>query len=152
MAARDEQSRPSFLLIDGNNIIHHSADLLRLHRRNRAGAYAELVRQVAEFRDFSGQRVVLVFDGRGGTVEERPSPGLQVIYTGDDRTADDVLERLALRYTAEFSIVVATDDRTIQDVVIAGGAEVISADALLQRIAAIHQERDRWLRNHRRGN
>ena len=127
MAARDEESRPSFLLIDGNNIIHRSEELLRLHRSHRDGAYTELVRQVAEFRDFSGQRVVLVFDGRGSsTVEERPSSGLQIIYTGDDRTADDVIERLALKYVAEFTIVVATDDRAVQDVVIAGGGDAIS--------------------------
>ena len=86
------KSRPSFLLVDGNNVIHGWDDLLDLHRRVPGSAYPELVRRLAEYRDFTGERVVVVFDGRGATLtEERPSPGLQVIYTSGGQTADDVI-------------------------------------------------------------
>ena len=129
------KSRPSFLLVDGNNVIHGWEDLLDLQRRIPGSAYSELVRRLAEYRDFSGERIVVVFDGRGPTLtEERPSPGLQVIYTSGGQTADDFIERLAIRYTGQYDITVATDYRAEQDVVIAPGGSCLSVDLLRQRL------------------
>lgn len=144
-------SRPSFLLVDGNNVIHGWDELLDLQRRIPGSAYPELVRRLAEYRDFTGDRIVVVFDGRGETnIEERPSPGLQVIYTGSGRTADDVIERLAIRYATQYDITVATDDRAEQDVVAAAGGHCISVDALRQHLEATKREQQDWLKRYRR--
>ena len=145
------KSRPSFLLVDGNNVIHGWDDLLDLHRRVPGSAYPELVRRLAEYRDFTGERVVVVFDGRGATLtEERPSPGLQVIYTSCGQTADDVIDRLAIRYAAQYEITVATDDRAEQDVVAAAGGQCMSIDLLRQRLEAAKRAQEEWLKRHRR--
>lgn len=146
------KSRPSFLLVDGNNVIHGWDDLRDLQRRVPGGAYPELVRRLGEYRDFTGERIVVVFDGRGTTLtEERPSPGLQVIYTSGGQTADDVIERLAIRYADLYEITVATDDRAEQDVVVAAGGACMSIDFLRQRLDAAKREQDDWLKRHRRG-
>ncbi len=151
MAARDDTSRPSFLLVDGNNVIHGWDDLRDLQRRVPGGAYRELVRRLGEYRDFIGERIVVVFDGRGITLtEERPSPGLQVIYTSGGQTADDVIERLAIRYAGQYEITVATDDRAEQDVVVAAGGACVSIDFLRQRLDAAKREQEDWLKRHRR--
>jgi len=145
------KSRPSFLLVDGNNVIHGWDDLLDLQRRIPGSAYPELVKRLAEYRDFTGERVVIVFDGRGTTLtEERPSPGLQVIYTSGGQTADDVIERLAIRYAAQYEITVATDDRAEQDVVAAAGGQCMSVDLLRQRLEAGKRQQQDWLKRHRR--
>jgi predicted RNA-binding protein with PIN domain len=144
-------SRPSFLLVDGNNVIYGWDELLDLQRRIPGSAYPELVRRLAEYRDFTGDRIVVVFDGRGETsTEERPSPGLQVIYTGSGRTADDVIERLAIRYATQYDITVATDDRAEQDVVAAAGGHCMSVDALRRHIEATKREQQDWLKRYRR--
>ena len=109
------ESGPSFLLVDGNNIIHAWPDLLKLHRRRSGLAHEELIRRLGAYRDYSGQRVVVVFDGRRSRLtEEREPGGLQVIYTSQDKTADDIVERLAIKYASQYEIVVATDDRAEQ--------------------------------------
>lgn len=142
--------RPSFLLVDGNNIIHAWPDLLRLHHKRGGLAHAELIRRLGELRDFSGHRIVLVFDGTGTTAsEERSSGGLQVIYSSRSRTADDVIERLALKYARTYRIIVATDDRAEQDVVVAAGGEAMSSLALRQLLESGRRDLDDWLRRHR---
>lgn len=146
-----EESRPSFLLVDGNNIIHAWLDLLELHLRIPGSAYTELIRRLSEFRDYSGERIVVVFDGRAsGMTEERPTPGLQVIYTSRSSTADDIIERLAIKYAGLYRITVATDDRAEQDLVVAAGGEALSADGLRQRLEAGRRDRDDWLARHRK--
>lgn len=143
--------RPSFLLVDGNNIIHAWADLLQLHQKRGGLAHAELIRRLGELRDFSGYRIVLVFDGTGATASDERSPGgLQVIYTSRSHTADDVIERLAIKYAGTYQIIVATDDRAEQDVVVAAGGEAMSSGGLRQLLESGRRDLDDWLRRHRR--
>ncbi|MAS96580.1 MAG: hypothetical protein CMO55_25605 [Verrucomicrobiales bacterium] len=144
-------SRPSFLLVDGNNIIHAWPDLLKLHQRRRGSAHVELIRRLNEYRDYSGQRVVVVFDGRGSTLnEEREPGGLQVIYTSAGNTADDIVERLAIKYAKAYEIVVATDDRAEQDVVVAAGGEVISSLSLRSLLEGSVREMTDWIERNRK--
>lgn len=146
-----DTSQPSFLLVDGNNIIHAWDDLLVLHRKRRGSAHVELISRLESYRDFSGDRVVIVFDGRGATTqEERRESGLQIFYTGDYRTADDIIERLAIRYAGEFDITVATDDRAEQDIVIGAGGSVLSSFALREKLDATERAMRDWIERHRK--
>lgn len=147
------ESRPSFLLVDGNNIIHAWPELLEMHRFNRGAAHAELIRQLSEYRDFSGARVVVVFDGRGAvTTEERQADGLQVFYSSSDRTADDIIERLAIRYGSRFDLTVATDDRAEQDIVVGAGGAVLSSDGLRELLERSERAMRDWIDRHRKRN
>lgn len=144
------ESRPSFLLVDGNNILHAWPELVKLLTRDRAAASAGLIRRMMDYNGFSGDRTVIVFDGRGpSTNEERREGGLQVFYSGDGHSADEIVERLARKYAARYDIVVATDDRAEQDVVVGVGARVISAEGLRLRLESMEREQDDWLRRHR---
>lgn len=145
------QSRPSFLLVDGNNIIHAWPELARLHATNRGAAHAELIRELTAYQDFSGRRVVVVFDGRGlKNNEERLPDGMQVFYSSASYTADDLIERLALKYAGVYEITVATNDRAEQDMVVGAGGIAISADGLRDLIGSVDREMDDWLRRHRK--
>jgi len=145
-------SRPSFLLVDGNNILHAWEDLRKLLRSNRERARLELARILTEYRQFSGQRVVLVFDGRSAqAVEEREAGGIQVIFSNSRQAADGVIESLVRTHAATYELIVATDDRAVQDVAVGAGAEAISAAALADRVAAGQKEMARWLDRHRKG-
>ncbi len=133
---------PSFLIVDGNNIIHAWEDLLALHRRRRGLGHQELCRRLRHYGDVSDYRIVVVFDGRSGPREEQREPGgLQVIYTDGASTADDVIERLTAKYARTYRLVVATNDYAEQNLVSAFGAEVWSAEGLR---AAIESLEDRW--------
>ncbi len=145
------ESLPSFLLVDGNNIIHAWPDLLQLHRKRHGLAHRELITRLSEYQGFTGERLVVVFDGRKGqTTEERDPGGLQIFYSGGDRTADEVIERLALKYADIYRISVATDDRTVQDVVVAAGGEEMSSLALWDRLQTSESQMKDWLKKRRR--
>lgn len=144
-------SRPSFLLVDGNNIIHAWPDLSELHRRRRGSAHEELVRRLTSYRDYSGRRIVVVFDGRGATInEEREAGGIQVIYSSEGNTADDIVERLAIKYAKTYEILVATDDRAEQDVVVAAGGEAISSLGLRSLLEGSEREMTDWIERNRK--
>ncbi len=145
------QSRPTFLLVDGNNVIHAWPDLSELHRKKRGTAHSELIRRMIDYRGFTGIRIVIVFDGRGAlTTDERLPEGIQVFYSSSSHTADDIIERLALKYAAEYDIQVATDDRAEQDIVVGAGGSAISVDLLIQLWERSELDRDRWLAQYRK--
>lgn len=124
---------PKFLLVDGHSIIHAWDALLRLHLRTekRYLAREELLKRMRTLQDMGGERVVVVFDGTGSKItDEREPDGVQVFYADAGHTADAVIERLAVKYAAQFALRVCTADRMIFDSVRASGAEWISPEML----------------------
>jgi uncharacterized protein len=120
-----------FLIVDGHSIIFAWPELRALHRRKTASAREQLTKILTAYQDFTGIRVVLVFDGKGTTVTQETEPGgIQVFYSNTGHTADDLIERLAAKYGNLYSITVATSDLLAQQTAIAFGAHCISADGL----------------------
>lgn len=79
----------------------------------------------------TGERVVVVFDGKGSRVsEERETEGLQVFYADAATTADAVVERLAAKYATAHRIRVVSADGMVRDSIMASGAEWMSPDGL----------------------
>ena len=122
-----------FLLIDGHSVIHAWDELRKLHLRGdkRYLARESLLRSMRTLQDMTGQRVVVVFDGVGARItDEREPSGIQVFYADASHTADAIIERLAAKYAAQFSLQVCTADRMIGDGVEASGAVWISPEML----------------------
>jgi predicted RNA-binding protein with PIN domain len=148
-----DPNRPSFLLVDGNNILHAWEDLRPLLARSADKARTCLIRQLTDWSDDSEERVVLVFDGGGRSPRDEQREGrIQILHGDAGETADAVIERLVLKYAGTYRLVVATDDRAVQDLSAGAGAEVISAGLLRDRITAGLRSREEWLRRHRRRN
>ena len=120
-----------FLIVDGHSVIFAWPELRALHKRRTASARERLTKILTAYQDFTGIRVVLVFDGKGTTITQETDPGgIQIFYSNTGRTADDLIERLAAKYGNLYSITVATSDLLEQQTAIAFGAECISADGL----------------------
>jgi predicted RNA-binding protein with PIN domain len=146
-----DPQRPSFLLVDGNNILHAWDELRPTLLRSAEQARTELIRRLTDWSDDSDERIVLAFDGGTRSARnERREGRIQVIYGGAGETADAVIERLVLKYAASYRLTVATDDRAVRDLSAAAGAEVISAGLLQDRLEAGLRARQEWLRRHRR--
>ena len=90
-----------------------------------------MVKRLTEFHDYSGTHVVVVFDGTGIKWNEASEPGgIQIFYSGEGQTADDIIERLVASYGRTHEITVATNDHLEQQTVTTFGALAISSDAL----------------------
>ncbi|GAC1583717.1 MAG: NYN domain-containing protein [Candidatus Dormibacteria bacterium] len=137
----------SELIVDGYNIIHAWPELsLLIKGGNAEEARHRLIGMLGEYSASTGEHVTVVFDahgrardrGRGESVD-----GVTVIFGSSAQTADHVIERrvsIAAGSGDARSVTVATSDRLQRDMVMAMGAAVIGATALLHRVHGVHLE------------
>lgn len=132
-AARSQQTPLNFdyLIVDGHSVIFAWPELRALHARRNVLARDELVKRLRNYQDWTGVRVVVVFDGQGSSVEDASAADdVQVFYSRHGQTADAVIERLASKYAGKYRLLVATDDYMEQQTASACGADCVSAEAL----------------------
>ena len=130
-----------FLIVDGHSIIFAWPELRALHGRKTALARERLVKTLTEYQDYSGVKVVLVFDGTGQAVSEVTEPGgIQIFYSNAGRTADEIVERLCARYATKYMITVATADMLEQQTAISFGAHCTGAEGLRQLVESARGE------------
>jgi predicted RNA-binding protein with PIN domain len=120
-----------YLIVDGHSVIFAWPELRELHARRSSLARDALVKRLRDYQDWTGTRVVVVFDGQGAQTSAIADPGeIQIFYSRSGLTADAVVERLASKYASEFKLLIATDDQLEQQTAAACGAECMSAEAL----------------------
>ena len=120
-----------YLILDGHSIIFAWPELRKLHARRSSLAREALMKQLRDYQDWTGVRVVAVFDGKGKKVEATSDPAeVQIFYSRSGQSADAIIERLASKYAERFELMVATSDLMEAETVHACGAESISAEAL----------------------
>jgi predicted RNA-binding protein with PIN domain len=120
------------LLVDGHSVIFAWPDLAEIHRRNTASARENLVRRLTGLQDSTEWEVAVVFDGRGAKASSDSVPhGIAVFYSKSGQTADEIIERLAAKYSATCEVTVATDDHMERTTVEALGGMSMSTEQLL---------------------
>ncbi len=120
-----------YLIVDGHSVVFAWPELRKLHARRNVLARDELIKILTEYQDASGVRVVVVFDGKGEKASEETAPGgIQIFYSASDQTADQIVERLVVKYAGEHEITVATSDHLEQQTATTFGALVVSAEGL----------------------
>ena len=125
------QPSARYLIVDGHSVIFAWPELRRLHARRSSLAREALIKQLRDYQDWTGVRVVAVFDGKGEKVETNSDPGeVQIFYSRSGQSADAIIERLASKYAKRYELMVATSDSMEAETVHASGAETISPDGL----------------------
>ena len=123
--------RTRYLIVDGHSVIFAWPELRKLHARRSSLAREALIKQLRDYQDWTGVRVVAVFDGKGKRVDATSDPSeVQVFYSRGGQPADAIIERLASKYAKRWELVVATSDSLEAETVHACGAESISPEAL----------------------
>lgn len=131
------------LIVDGYNMIGAWPELNRLKDDHFEEARDRLIEMLADYKGYSGKRVILVFDaykvpGLGASFQQNR---LEVIYTKEKETADECIERLVKELQRRKRIVmVATSDFTEQHVAFAQGALRMSARELLIELETSRSE------------
>ena len=102
-----------------------------MHERRSARAREELIKRLRHCQDWTGVRVIVVFDGKGAKIDISSDPhDVQIFYSRAGQTADAIIERLASKYAKRFHLTVATSDNLEQQTASAAGAECISPEML----------------------
>lgn len=113
------------LLVDGYNIIGAWNELRKLKNDKLLDARDRLIELMAEYKAFTGIRVIVVFDAHlvPGIESKEKHSDVEIIYTRKNETADERIEKLTLELSGRrIQIYVATSDMTEQRVIFGQGA------------------------------
>ncbi|MEN1968916.1 NYN domain-containing protein [Lentibacillus sp. N15] len=131
------------IVVDGYNIIGAWGELQRLKEKDMAQARDRLIEQMAEYKAFTGQRVIVVFDAYfvKGLANKRNEHKVEIIYTKEKETADECIERIVkdLKHV-DNQVYVATSDYAEQRTIFGRGALRKSARELLIELKNIESE------------
>lgn len=131
------------LLVDGYNIIGAWPELRALRMKDLPAARDLLVEKMAEYKAYTGYRVIIVFDAHyvQGIEQRYKNYKVEVIYTKENETADERIEKLAIELSnRKTQIHVATSDFTEQWAIFGQGALRKSARELYTEMNVMEQK------------
>lgn len=119
------------LIIDGYNLIGASPEFQQAEARGE-GRKA-LITALRLYRKHKHHKITLVFDGGISPAGERTSQeGIPVLFSGSEKSADDVVASLARKLGAGATVI--TSDRELAGRCRAAGAEVIDSPTFADRL------------------
>jgi uncharacterized protein len=130
------------LIVDGYNVIGASSKWNSLKEDDLAAVRDELIAKLANYQGYKGMRVIVVFDAHlvPGVENKVTQNRVEVVYTKENETADECIEKLASSFKQLRSqVYVATSDFTEQWAIFGQGALRMSARELLQEFEVIEK-------------
>lgn len=130
---RKDNEFKEYLFVDGYNIINSWSNLRELSSLNLEVAREELIETMAEYQHYSGIKVIVVFDAhmvKGNTGKKESVKGVEVVYTKENETADQYIEKTLDSIGRIKRVRVATSDWMEQQIVLGRGGTRISAREL----------------------
>ena len=128
-------------LVDGYNMIGAWPEFRSIGDISRSREL--LISMLADFAGFTGDEVMLVFDGyknKGSIGEKTTDGGLRVVYTAEGETADAYIQSLAAEVGRSYTLRVASSDSMIQLSSLGSGVLRVSARELEQEVLDAQKE------------
>jgi len=140
-----------WILVDGYSVLHQWPRLQKIAGRSLEVRRNALLALLEGYADHSGRRVTVVFDAYAAKhrleTADRPR-GIEVIYSGSGKTADDVIERMVGESEQRRLILVVTSDNMERQVVETLGAQSVSAELFELEVEAELRELEQLIRRH----
>jgi predicted RNA-binding protein with PIN domain len=121
---------PIHIIVDGYNFIRRSRHLNNLDRQDILLGREALQEMLSAYKKAKRHRITVVFDGQNAL----PSPGrhvqakgIQIIFSRNGRTADDVIKQIASQ-EREKALIVSSDNEVVEFCT-SQGAAVIRSEA-----------------------
>ena len=141
------------ILVDGYSLLHGWPELAPGSARHSAAARDALIVELRQYRDSIGTPITVVFDGHSaplGTPKMPSSPELEILFSKQGQTADEVIERVAYRLKDYGEVLVITNDYAERDTVINMGGMAQSCDTFIAQIKSAGQDMRLDLKHHNR--
>lgn len=129
--------KEAYLLVDGYNIIYAWKELKELATVSLDGARGKLQDILCDYQAMKGCQLMVVFDAyrlQGHPVEVSDYHNIRVVFTKEAETADQYIEKFAVRHAKDYSITVATSDGLEQVIIRGQGCGLLSAKDLQDEI------------------
>lgn len=137
-----EDTRESYLLVDGYNVIHAWEELRELAEQNMDGARGRLLDILCNYQGMKKCQVIAVFDAyrvEGHKTEIFDYHNIHVVYTKEAETADAYIERFSHENGKKYRITVATSDGLEQIIIRGAGCLLLSAKDLFEEIRQMNE-------------
>ncbi|MEI9866048.1 MAG: NYN domain-containing protein [Limisphaerales bacterium] len=151
------------ILVDGYSLLHNWPELAPGAARHSEAARDALVEMLTQYQDSKGTPITIFFDGAGSRrtrLKSTTTGAVEVLFSRDGQTADDLIERAAHRFQDYGEVLVVTDDYAERDTVSGLGGSVSSCDNFIRMIGdaltelqenlQAHNNAERKRFNHRR--
>ncbi|MCU0770650.1 MAG: NYN domain-containing protein [Verrucomicrobia bacterium] len=127
------------ILVDGYSLLHDWVELAAGKPRHSAAARDALIQTLTHYQDAVGIPITIFFDGTGApahTPKAHSSRQVEVLYSRDGRTADDMIERAAYRFQDYGEVLAVTNDLAERNLVIHMGGLAESCDCFRHTVEA----------------
>lgn len=131
--ATKANAHKEYLFVDGYNIINSWSNLRKLTSLNLELAREELIEIMAEYHHYTNINVIIVFDAhlvKGNSGKMEKIKGIKIVYTKENETADQYIEKVLDEIGRVKKIRVATSDWMEQQIILGRGGTRISAREL----------------------
>lgn len=147
---RPAYTGPTYLLVDGYNIIHAWDDLKKVAEDSLDTARELLIQRLCNYQGFAQCELILVFDAykvKGGVGSVEKVNNIHVVYTKEAETADAYIEKVTHELAKKHRVRVATSDGLEQIIILGSGAERLPASAFLKEITTAENEIREFIKN-----
>ncbi len=136
-ASKPYKPLPTYLLIDGYNIIFSWPETKALAEKNIDAARDLLIDKVCSYNALNSHNIILVFDAYkvkrpGRDIED--VNGIKVVYTKTAETADSYIEKTSKELSKNYRVLVATGDFLEQVIIFGHGAIRVSATEFFEEV------------------
>jgi predicted RNA-binding protein with PIN domain len=142
------------ILVDGYSLLHGWPELAPGKARYSAAARDELVRVLTLFRDATQTPITIFFDGSSpkidGPSQTRSTPEVEILFSRAGQTADQMIERAAVRFQPYGEVLAITDDSAERDTVVNMGGLASSCWNFIQTVQNTLAEQDDAIKHHNR--
>lgn len=131
-----------YLLVDGYNIINSWKDDFDLTRESLEECREKLLNILSNYEGYRKIKIIVVFDAhmvKGSTEKVEEYDNITVVYTEENQTADNYIERFVYQYGKIHTIRVATSDYLEQTIVLKHGAARMTPRELKEQVEGINK-------------
>ncbi len=137
------KKNPDYYIVDGYNVIFAWDELKNAAEAEIDLARSQLIATLASFRAYKNCDLLLVFDAynvKDGVERRYTHEGIDVVYTGEEETADAYIERLIHEIGKSYFVRVVTSDALLQLSALSGGVMRMSAREFRAEVTAVSAE------------
>lgn len=126
-----------YLLVDGYNVINAWRDIFDIGGEPLEDLRDKLLSMLSSYQGYKKINIIVVFDAhqvKGTQIKQESYDNLTVIYTRENETADNYIERFVYRMSADNIVKVVTSDYLEQRIVLTGGGMRITPKELREEM------------------
>lgn len=131
-----------YLLVDGYNIINAWGDIFNVSDEPLADSRDKLLEILSNYQGYKKINVIVVFDAhmvKGSMEKVENYDNITVVYTKENESADNYIERFVYKMGSTHTVRVATSDYLQQTMILSSGGIRMSQRELREEINAINK-------------